>query len=546
MTFERRDLDLGELTAILDRAGDGALSAEERGKLQAALDTLAVLTSEIGSKGASIVRLRRMLFGASTEKTDKVLPGPPAGAGQASGSAGNDPAGSTEAANAARPRRRGHGRNGADAFPGAVKLCVVHGTLHHGDRCPECWKGKLYTQPQPAVLVRIRGMAPLSATRYELERLRCNLCGEVFTAAAPQGIGEQKYDQTATAMIALLKYACGLPFHRIEKLQKNLGIPMPAATQWELVAAAAGLLRVIFHELIRQAAQGEVVHNDDTTMKLLAFGTSPFPEDEPSAERTGVYTTGIVARSGAHDIALYFTGHQHAGENLARVLGERAAALPPPIQMCDALSHNTAGEFEAIVANCLAHARRQFVEVAPSFPEACRTVLETLREVYRNDAQARAEQMSAPERLAFHQEHSGPAMRGLLWWLHEQIALRKVEPNSTLGGAVNYMLKHWKKLALFLSQPGAPLDNNICERALKKAILHRKNSLFYKTENGAAVGDLYMSLTHTAELNHVDPFDYLVQLQRHADDLKANPASWMPWNYRDTLAVCRSGAGPPR
>jgi hypothetical protein len=368
----------------------------------------------------------------------------------------------------------------------------------------------------------------------------------VFTAAAPQGIGEQKYDQTATAMIALLKYACGLPFHRIEKLQKNLGIPMPAATQWELVAAAAGLLRVIFHELIRQAAQGEVVHNDDTTMKLLAFGTSPFPEDEPSAERTGVYTTGIVARSGAHDIALYFTGHQHAGENLARVLGERAAALPPPIQMCDALSHNTAGEFEAIVANCLAHARRQFVEVAPSFPEACRTVLETLREVYRNDAQARAEQMSAPERLAFHQEHSGPAMRGLLWWLHEQIALRKVEPNSTLGGAVNYMLKHWKKLALFLSQPGAPLDNNICERALKKAILHRKNSLFYKTENGAAVGDLYMSLTHTAELNHVDPFDYLVQLQRHADDLKANPASWMPWNYRDTLAVCRSGAGPPR
>lgn len=539
MTVVRRDLDLGELTAIVARA---RLSAAEREKLQGALDTLAFLTDQIGSKGASILRLRRMLFGARTEKTATVCPDPPRDDQAAAGSAAADGGAATDPA---RRRRPGHGRNGAESFTGAVKVCVVHGTLHHGDRCPECVKGKLYTQPQPAVLVRIRGMAPLSAVRYELERLRCNLCGEVFTAAAPAGVGEQKYDETATAMIALLKYACGLPFHRLEKLQRNLGIPLPAATQWELVAAAATGLRVVFHELIRQAAQGEIVHNDDTTMKLLAFGHSPFPEDEQRAERTGVYTTGIVSRTAAHDIALYFTGRQHAGENLARVLQERAAALPPPIQMCDALSHNTAGEFDSIVANCMAHARRQFVEVAPSFPEPCRTVLETLREVYRNDAHARGEQLSAEQRLAFHQQHSGPPMRGLLWWLHEQFALRKVEPNSTLGGAVTYMIKHWQKLTRFLEQAGAPLDNNICERALKKAILHRKNSLFYKTETGAAVGDLYMSLTYTAELNGADPFDYLVQLQRHADALKANPAAWLPWNYRDTLAACASGADPP-
>ena len=367
----------------------------------------------------------------------------------------------------------------------------------------------------------------------------------MVTAQAPEGVGEQKYDHSATAMIALLKYACGLPFHRIEKLQKNLGIPLPAATQWGLVSAAANPLKATLHELIRQAAQGEVIHNDDTTMKLLSFGKSPFPEDAQSERRTGVYTTGIVSRVGEHDIALYFTGRQHAGENLARVLAERAAALPPPIQMCDALSHNTAGEFEAIVANCIAHARRQFVEVAPSFPEQCRYVLEALREVYRNDATARAEQMSPEKRLAFHQQHSGPPIRELQWWLHEQLALRKVEPNSTLGGAVTYMLKHWKKLTLFLHEPGAPLDNNLCERALKKAILHRKNSLFYKTENGAAVGDLYMGLTHTAELNGVDPFDYLVQLQRHATQATATPANWMPWNYRDTLAGGGSGTDPP-
>jgi len=539
MKVERREMAFDELQAIVDRARAGAVSAAEHEQLAAAVATLALVTQELEAKGASIARLRKLLFGASTEKTGKIFSDPPI----------NDSADSpppTDAPDKPRGKRPGHGRNGAASYPGASTVCVVHGTLHAGDRCPECFKGKLYTQSQPAVLVRIRGVAPLGATRYELERLRCNLCGDVFTAPAPDGVGTEKYDATAAAMIALLKYGCGLPFNRIEHLQRHLGIPMPAATQWELVAAASAPLRAAHEELIRQAAQGEIVHNDDTTMKLLAFEPPASTEDTETNTRTGVYTSGIVSRCAERQIALFFTGRKHAGENLAAVLQQRAAALPPPIQMCDALSHNTKGEFDTIVANCLAHGRRQFVEVAPSFPDQCRYVLETLREVYRNDATARAQQMAPDARLAFHQEHSGPLMRSLLWWLYEQLEQRKVEPNSTLGGAVNYMRKHWAKLTLFLSEPGAPLDNNLCERALKKAILHRKNSLFYKTENGAAVGDLFMSLIHTAELGKVDPFDYLVQLQRHATHLKAHPEHWMPWNYRDTLAALNTGPDPPR
>ncbi len=539
MKFERRDVDLGELTAIIDRA---QLRAEEREKLVGAVETLALLTRELEAKGASIDRLRQLLFGASTEKTDKVFPDPPVG------ESADSPGAPTDSDTRDQPRRKrpGHGRNGAASYPGARKVCVLHAMLHAGDRCPECFKGKLYTQSQPAVLVRICGMAPLGATLYELERLRCNLCGEVFTAEAPEGVGTEKYNETAAAMIALLKYGCGLPFNRIDNLQRNLGIPLPAATQWELVERAAQPITAAHEELIRQAAQGEVVHNDDTTMKLLECEPLAFTQDKDTDTRTGVYTSGIVSRCEDRQIALFFTGRKHAGENLAAVLKQRAAALPPPIQMCDALSHNTKGEFDTIVANCLAHGRRQFVDLAPSFPDQCRYVLETLRDVYRNDATARTEKMAPEARLAFHQEHSGPLMRGLLWWLYEQLELRKVEPNSTLGGAVTYMRKHWLKLTLFLREPGAPLDNNLCERALKKAILHRKNSLFYKTENGAAVGDLFMSLIHTAELSKVDPFDYLVQLQRHATQLKANPGQWMPWNYRDTLAALSTGPDPPR
>lgn len=142
------------------------------------------------------------------------------------------------------------------------------------------------------------------------------------------------------------------------------------------------------------------------------------------------------------------------------------------------------------------------------------------------------------ERLTFHQTHSAPAMAALRRWMEAQFAEHKTEPNSGLGKAISYLLRHWTKLTLFLRQQGAPLDNNVVERALKKAILHRKNALFYKTMNGARVGDLFMSLIHTCELNRINPFDYLTEVLRHPAEVAVRPAEWMPWNYgRDAAAV---------
>ncbi len=121
-------------------------------------------------------------------------------------------------------------------------------------------------------------------------------------------------------------------------------------------------------------------------------------------------------------------------------------------------------------------------------------------------------------------------------WMTKQIDEKLIEPNSGLGQAIAYMSNHWHKLTLFLRVPGAPLDNNICERALKKAILHRKSAMFFKTLNGARVGDLFMSLIYTCELGGIEPFDYLTELQKHAEDLVRAPQQWMPWNYRDAPA----------
>lgn len=175
------------------------------------------------------------------------------------------------------------------------------------------------------------------------------------------------------------------------------------------------------------------------------------------------------------------------------------------------------------------------MKVTASFPVECRYVLETLGEVFGYDEQARVRGLSPNERLHFHQEHSGPVMETLRAWSNAQFEERKVEPNSGLGQAISYLLRHWEKL-LFLRVAGAPIDNNLVERALKKAILHRRNSLFYKTRKGARMGDLFMSLIHTCELNGVNPFDYLIELLRHAEELKQAPSEWMPWNYHQTLA----------
>jgi transposase len=523
---ELKALDLEELEDIIARASS-VLPEEDSEKLRASIETLAWLQQELASKDVSLARLRS-LFGLTTsEKTRHVL--------------GDRSEGEPEGEKTPEPRQpkkkvKGHGRRAADDYEGAERIKVAHASLKSGDRCPECTTpkpGRVYALAKPRTLVRVIGQAPLHATVYELERLRCNLCGKIFVADPPPHVGDKKYDATAASMIGLLKYGSGLPFNRLEGLQGNLEIPLPAATQWDIVKEAAKELAPVHDELIRQAAQGRLVHNDDTSMQVLAL-RKEIDKLEASGEtnRTGIFSTGIVSELvDDHRVALFFTGRQHAGENVTDLLARRAEALDEPMQMCDGLGHNLPKDFETVVGNCLAHARRKFVEVVNSFPDECRHVLETLRDVYVNDATARKLGMSPEERLSYHQEHSRALMDDLEEWMHEQIDRKLVEPNSALGKAIAYMTKRWDRLTLFLRQPGAPLDNNIAERALKKAILHRKNALFYKTQNGARVGDLFMSLIHTAELARVNPFDYLTALLSNTDGIARDPDQWLPWNY---------------
>jgi transposase len=536
------ELDIRKLEEAFDRA-QTTLDPKDFALFKTMAESYLYFAEYIGSKNATIARLRKMIFGATTEKTAAVCGKKSDTPSDVDSAAAPGP--SADAKNSGKKPPQGHGRNGADAYSGGEKVRVALESLQAGDACPSCGQGTVYDSI-PGVVLRLVGQSPIHATIYELQKLRCNLCGTLFTATSP--VGEEKYDATAGSMIALLKYGSGMPFHRMEGLQEHLGIPLPASTQWDIVRDKAERVEPAFNELIRQAAQGDVLHNDDTTVKILELMNQRKARQEALAEdatggsaekdrsqRSGMFTTGIVSISKEHKIALFLSGQKHAGENLKEVLVQRAAELPAPIQMCDALSRNMPAGLKTVLSHCLAHGRRQFVDVAEQFPEECRHVLESFSVVYRHDAVARERNLSPAERLLFHQAQSGPTMAELHAWLGRQFPERRVERNSGLGGAISYLLKHWEKLTLFLRVAGAPLDNNICERALKKAILHRKNALFYKTCNGAHVGDIYMSLIYTCEFCGANPFDYLTALERHAGELSGNPQNWMPWNYRQTL-----------
>jgi len=500
-----------------------------------------------------------MLGQTSSEKTASVLgdsgaaaasdgapaasaEGEPAAGEPPSGTSANEPANDTgdDAKLGDKPRRKGHRRIVGAAYA-SESLVVPHPKLCTGQQCPACVHGTLYALKKPASCVRVFGQAPLVSLRWACECLRCNACERVFTAPLPEQGRGPKYSESAASMMIVLRYGMGMPLHRLETMQRFLGVPVPASTQWEIARDHLQEVLPVYNVLTSLAADAPVLQNDDTyvrilelmgkrRIKLVGAGELDLPE------RTGLFTTGIVARAAAGPIALFASGRQHAGENLADLLALRDPALPPPIQMCDGLDRNLPDEYVVVLANCLAHGRRHVVDEVGNHPELCAHLLDEIGKVFANDAICRRDGLEGEARLALHKRESGPVMDGLRAWIDELFAEKRVEPNSGLGGALRYLLARWKALTLFLRVADAPIDNNMTERSLKHAIRQRRASLFYRSMNGARVGDVYTALIVTTQLHRGDPFRYLTALFTHYTAVAAAPSDWLPWNYEDALA----------
>ena len=342
--------------------------------LQDVFATFTYVMRALQNAKTSLKRFRQMLFGAKTESKENVL-----GKTDAPGAGDGSEAGNTEpsppAAKGAQVPRPGHGRNAASAYVNSPVIEVDVPNLKSGDPCPKCAVGKVYDSP-PKVIVKVVGQSPLGASIFHLKQLRCRLCDATFTAPMPAGqSATPKYDHSCAAMLAVLRYGAGMPFYRLEALQASLNVPLPDSTQWDIVSKALPAPKAVFTELIKQAAQAPLLHTDDTPTKILslmaerklleAIGQIP--------ERKAINTTGIIAVLAGQKVALFVSGHNHAGDNLNAVLTQRALELEPPIQMSDALACNFTGDFARIIANCLTHGRRKFVDIIATWARRCAT-----------------------------------------------------------------------------------------------------------------------------------------------------------------------------
>jgi transposase len=546
---KRVEFTVEEVEQLRSRIINNTLTEQDRQLLPGLLDSIVWMGRELEEKKLSIKRLRRV-FGIITESTKNLLKKVKTKKEDESEKKDTDKQ-KDSSDKGDDKKKKGHGRNGVDAYWGAKKVRVEHPTLKPGDICPMCHKSKLYENKDknhPGIVIRITGNAPLTATAYEVQKLKCSGCQAIFKADLPKEAGDKKYDHKAGAIVSLMKYGAGMPFHRLAGIQQNTGTPVPKAVQWDIVKGVGDCGEPIYNKMIEIAAQGEILHNDDTKAKILSIMQENRKKEEggEKLKRKGIFTSGIISIVGTIKIALFFTGMKTAGENLDGVLEKRESDKEIPLQMCDALSQNLPKRFKSLVCNCLTHGRRKFAEIIENWPEECRYVIEMLKEVYANDEIARQKKMTPEERLQFHKKESSKYMSELKEWLDDQIENKKVEPNSSLGLAINYMRKRWPKLTRFLEVAGAPLDNNIVERALKLILMFRKNSYFYKTENGAKNGDILTSILQTCSLCKTNPIEYLEVIQEYREEVAKYPEKWLPWNYKNTWkALLQTSRDPP-
>ncbi|MEN8176406.1 MAG: IS66 family transposase, partial [Pseudomonadota bacterium] len=546
---------------LIDQARQGRLDATAQKQIVPLLRTLVWLQRTLFETRISLSKLKKILFGKRTEKSPRKPQDPLSGSGEeppSDGGLADPPAGSADTPADTPPDTRasegssanggsdatpprGHGRLGAADYPGAEQIFCAHGEFHAGERCPECERGRLYPS-RPLIRLRFDGQPLAKVTHYALEQLRCGTCGALFAARLPPEAGEESYAVSLKVNLAVAHYHLGLPFKRIESFQRLLGMPLPDATQWDLVEQVADSAYPVYEQLKHLGAQQPLVYQDDTGARILSLIQEN--RADPPPKRKGMYTTALQF-DGEHAICLYLTGRCHAGENLDAILALRDPDLPPIQWMSDGLAANTPKQHEdqTLDISCLVHGRRQFVDIEDFFPNECARVIDAIAKIYKHEVHCKEQQLTPAQRLAYHQMHSNEVMKDLKTWMEQQIKDHQVEPNSRLGGAFDYLLKRWVALTRFLEVSGAPLDNNTAERALKMILRLRKNSLFYANEHGAHVGDILTSLIETCRLAGVNPLDYLSALMHNRSAVFADSAAWLPWNYRDNLIAAT--AAPP-
>ena len=516
------ELSAEELDALIKRLEEAiefdlALSNDDIRYLLSALLTLATMQESLSNKKITLHKLRKLVgMVKSSEKLSDLVSEKPL----------------TDKHKVPRKKKQ---KKKNTVSP--VKVHHKLNTLNKGETCPECEQGSVYRY-EPAQLLRITGHSPFTPELHLSERLRCNACGQFFTAPLPDdvladGDSDQKYGYSARSLMAINKYFAGTPFYRQESLQSLLGFSVSASTIFDQCEYVANDLQPVFKAMKAIAANAVHFYLDDTTHRILE--QAPIEKKKRNSnvmqKRTGIYASGIIASTKDQDIVLFQTNIGHAGEFIDELLALRPPDQPNPILMSDALASNNPTVTSVFHGACNSHARRNFVDVISQFPHEVEWVLERYKRVWVNDDYTSKQTLNDAQRLAYHKQHSLPIMQEIHNWGIQHFKDMTLEENSSLGKAITYFNNHFDRLTLFCQIEGAKIDNNFMEAMLKLIVRNRKNAYFYKTLAGAGISDVITSFIATAMQADVNVFDYFNAIQRHRQAVKKNPADWMPWNY---------------
>ncbi len=530
MTQTYSDIDSKELDALMQRVQEAkdhdlALTPEDCQILLNALKTLAALQERLSDNDITLHKLRKLVGMVGSSETMSNLLGKKG-----------------KTTNKNRGQKNSKSKNSKPKTDAVKPKVTQHSLddLKKGDTCPDCQQGKLYKY-DPATLLRITGQSPFVPEQHVMERLRCNACGQYFTADLPTEVlddGEpgQKYGYSARTLMVLYKFFAGTPYYRQDSLQSILGVNLSASTVFDQSEHVVNSLGPIHNVLLQQAANAVHYYLDDTSNRILEQVPvlKPQRNSDKMRKRTGVYSSGLVANLvDGHNVVLYQTNIGHAGEFIDEILRHRNSSLPPPLLMSDVLPSNRPSRgYKVEHSLCNSHARRQFAEVLNQFPEEVEQVLTWYATIWQQDDEARRLELDAKQRLAWHKKHSLPIMEKIRSWGETELSLGKVEENSGLGKAISYFNKHYDGLTAFCHLEGGQLDNNRAEQALKLVVRNRKNAMFHKTQAGASIADVAMGMIATAAEAGVNVLDYFNAVQRHHQEVKANPELFLPWNYQ--------------
>lgn len=496
------------------------------------------------------------------DTTDTSEPSEPASQGAGSddgpeGATGHDAPDSP----AQDPPKKGHGRNGADAFVNASNYFYPLTAGIIGALCALCRTGPVFRY-RDKVVIRVVGQPLFAAERHHFEQGRCRLCGAVFTADGKElvvssgiGTGYITYDWSACAMLSFMHYFGGGPFKRLEAMHEGWGIPMSDANQWRIVDECDDLLAPVYRALERHAIQKATgLRFGDTGSMIIDTRRQIQQElqaltllgESTQHVRTGINATGFYIDTAEGKVVLFFTGRHHAGEIVDQLLARRGAGAKKLPTVTDAASknfdHDHAEKLEQAVCN--AHCFLKFRAVKDQFPAEYAVAAEVYGKVFENDDEAKALDLASDERMLYHREHSKPEMLKLWQMCKDKVDANLIEPSSPLWEPVSFVINQWPRLTKFYEVPGVPLDSNLVEQTLIIPVRYLAGSFAYKTQNGADVGDHFMSLIATANANGVEPVAYLTECLRNHEDLAKRPEHYLPWVYRDRLEQLDQGPGP--